>query len=98
MSICKKLQLFISVFLIAAGLSAFAFDAVCVAKYGVDFNSAAFFLGNGEFVEWPTDGPPLYARAPLTAYGAAAWLIAILVFSASPEIRTHSGRVLKGTK
>jgi len=97
-SLLKKLHLSASLILVVAGLSIIAADAVYFAKYGVGFNEAAFFLGNGEFVDWATGECPLYAYFPLAAYGIGACLAAIVLFSVSPEIRAHSGRVLRGTE
>jgi hypothetical protein len=94
----KKLHLLLSLLLLATGLVIVVTDAIFITRYGVNFNDAAFFLGNGEFVDWPTAERPLYAYFPLAAYGLAAWLLAIVLFSLSPEIKTHSARALRGTE
>ena len=98
MSLFKKLHIVLSLLLVATGLVIVVTDLIFITRYGVNFNDAAFFLGNGEFVDWPTAERPLYAYFPLAAYGLAAWLLAILLFSLSPEIKTHSARALRGTE
>ena len=94
----KKLHLLLSLLLVATGLLIVVTDVIFITRYGINFNDAAFFLVNGEFVDWPTGERPLYANFPLAAYGLAAWLFAILLFSLSPEIKTRSARALRGTE
>jgi hypothetical protein len=98
MSLLRKLQILVSVILAIAGLVIVVTDVIYIVRYGVDFNEAAFFLGNGEFVDWPTAERPSYAYFPLAAYGLAAWLVAIVLFTLWPELKAHSGRVLRGTE
>ena len=98
MSVLKKLQILVSAIFVVAGLVIVVTDVIYIVRYGIDFHEAAFFLGNGEFVDWPTSERPLYAYFPLAAYGLAAWLMAIVLFTMSPETKGHSGRVLRGTE
>ena len=98
MSLLQKLHLSASLILGAAGLCIIAADTVYFTKYGVGFNEAAFFLGNGEFADWPTGERPFYAYFPLAAYGIGACFAAIILFSVSPQIGTYPGRVLRGTE
>jgi hypothetical protein len=94
----KKLHIVLSLLLVATGVVIVVTDLIFITRYGINFNEAAFFLGNGEFVDWPTGERPLYAYLPLAAYGLAAWLLAVLLFSLSPEIKTYPARVLRGTE
>jgi hypothetical protein len=98
MTAAKKFLIALCLTLIVAGLSLLACDAIYVANYGVGFNEGAFFLDNGEFVDWPTSERPLYAYFPLGAYGIAACFSAIILFSLSPSFGPHLGRTLRGTE
>ena len=94
----KRILIGAWVTLAIGGLCLLACDAIYVRSYGVGFNDAAFFLGNGKFADWPTGERPLYAYFPLGAYGIAACLAAVLLSSLSQEIKRQTNRVLRGTE
>jgi hypothetical protein len=93
----RKMQLTIAGIGVAFGVVAVFGDALFVWQYGADFNDAAFILGNGEFVDWPTGEPPLYAYIPAAGYGLAAWLISALLLVLHPgNVRRYFGRIRRG--
>ena len=98
MKIAKRILMGLCGVLVVVGLALTTWDAIYFSKYGVGFNDAAFFLGNGEFADWPTGERPAYAYFPLAAYGIAAWFLAVVSFSLWPEFHPFPGRVLRGTE
>jgi hypothetical protein len=98
MSPFKKLHIVLSLLLVPTGVVIVVTDLIFITHYGINFNEAAFFLGNGEFVDWPTGERPLYAYFPLAAYRLAAWLLAILLLSLWPEVKSYPSRTLRGTE